>query len=110
MEGHLNNSPPIRQGYKGKRYPHQYRNRENLFPAGGDYYEFPTSNYPYHLQNSRGRVQGQPNVEGFTRTVTDQNRVIQGVMYHPEGNYTDFVRADEVYPAPRGRRGKKRRR
>lgn len=110
MEGHLNNSPPIQQGYKGKRYPHQYRNREGLFPAGGDYYEFPTSNYPYHLQNSRGRVQGQPNVEGFTRTVTDQHRTIQGVMYHPDGNPTGFVRADEVYPAPRGRRGGKRRR
>ncbi|KAF2417661.1 hypothetical protein EJ08DRAFT_703342 [Tothia fuscella] len=104
VERHLNTAPPIRVGYLGKRYPHQYRHTEEIFPQGRDYYEFPTSNYPYDRQIARGKVQGQPEIEGFTRTVTDHDRNIRGVMYHPENDRKKFVRADEVYPSRSRRR------
>lgn len=89
---------PLFPGKKGKRYPHRYKRKEGIFPPGGEYYEFPTSNYPYDAQNAHGKVPSQPNVEGFTRTVTNEHRAIQGVIYHPLGNRTGFLRADEVRP------------
>lgn len=35
---------------------------------------------------------------GFTRTITDGNKNIKGVIYHANGKRSEFERAKEVYP------------
>lgn len=67
-------------------------------------------NYPYGEQNSKGRIplRGK-GVAGFTRTITNQHRDIQGLVYHPykeAGFDNTLLRADPVYhppPPPRSR-------
>jgi hypothetical protein len=101
VERHLAAAPPIREGHGGHRYPKHFRNKEELFSGGESLFEFPTMDYPYHLQNARGHILGaEEGVAGFTRTVTNRSREIKGVIYHP---YTGkpkrsnrFVRAFEV--------------
>jgi hypothetical protein len=89
-----------------KRYPKRYNDTEQLFKEPS-LYEYPTKSWPYDQQNTKGkafktvngqRVQVNPE---FTRTVTDRNKNVKGVIYHPSGNPSKFVRAKEVN---RGRR------
>lgn len=67
--------------------------------------------YPYAEQNNRGNIwvtgpDGQRQQirhdPGYTRTITDQQKVIQGVSYHPYGNLTKLVRAEEINDSRRG--------
>jgi hypothetical protein len=83
-------APPVTVDYAGKRYPHRYLNKEQLLPPGS-FYEFSSKPYPYEYQNSKGIVRKEfpenptyPD-KGYTRTITDRNKNIQGVFYHPVG-------------------------
>ncbi|GIK03848.1 hypothetical protein Aspvir_007923 [Aspergillus viridinutans] len=85
-----------------KRRPKRYNDQERLFRKGS-FYEYPTMEYPYKTQNSRGqaykivngkRIDADPS---FTRTITDRHKNVQGVIYHPEGRKSDFVRAQQIY-------------
>lgn len=73
--------------------------RETLF-------EFPTMAYPYSSQNSRGRVPDLgEGAAGFTRTITNRQREIRGVVYHPyitTGQSNQFVKAEEIYTPRQG--------
>jgi hypothetical protein len=65
-------------------------------------YEFPSHSFPYDKQNSKGKIlnpDGTKNekIKGYTRTITDRNKVIQGVVYHPYKKKSEFVRAEEIY-------------
>ena len=60
--------------------------------------------YPYHRQNAKGKVRDvSPGgtvsyvTPGYTRTITDRHKNIRGVSYHPHGDHSSFVRAEEVY-------------
>ncbi|KAL2841844.1 hypothetical protein BJY01DRAFT_249340 [Aspergillus pseudoustus] len=110
IQRHLDHSPaPTAESRKkgNKRYPKRYNDRENLFREPS-LYEYPSKSWPYNQQNAKGkaytagangqRVQVDPE---FTRTVTDRNKNVKGVIYHPEGDRSGFVRAQEVN---RGRR------
>lgn len=60
--------------------------------------------WPYEQQNVKGRVvqtaNGQRDERNarFTRTITDRNKNIKGVIYHANGKRSEFERAKEVYP------------
>jgi predicted ATPase len=60
--------------------------------------------YPYNRQNARGRITGgHPGAAKFTRTITNRDKEIKAVVYHPyreEGPDNRFLRAEEVYPTP----------
>lgn len=86
-----------------RRYPKKFHNTEKLFPHGGSYYEYPTTDYPYSGQNAKGdayrtdrqgsRVFIDP---GYTRTIADRNKNIEGVAYHPQWSRREHVRAKEI--------------
>ncbi|KIA75772.1 hypothetical protein HK57_00458 [Aspergillus ustus] len=111
IQRHMDHSPaPTDQSRKkgNKRYPKRYNDNENLFQAEPSLYEYPSKSWPYNQQNAKGRayvtgadgqrVQVDPE---FTRTITDRNKNVKGVIYHPKGDRSGFVRAEEVN---RGRR------
>ena len=83
VERHLAAAPPIRLGRGGNRFPKHYRNVGRLFPSDQSLFEFPTMEYSYHLQNARGFIPGCPGATKFTRTITNRDREIKGVIYHP---------------------------
>ena len=104
VERHLAAEPPIRPGRGGNRYPRHYRNVERLFPSDQSLFELLNMEYPCHLQNARAFIPGFPGATKFTRTITNRDREIKGVIYNPynynEKSYDKYVRAEEVYPTP----------
>lgn len=103
VERHLRSAPPPVK--RGKRYPKEHGNTEQHYNTNVQLYEYPTMNYPYSEQNSKGKVRRQSpgghvtNISpGYTRTIVDGNKTIHGVSYHPYGNLTDFERAHEIRP------------
>ncbi|KXJ95094.1 hypothetical protein Micbo1qcDRAFT_200531 [Microdochium bolleyi] len=108
---HLAVAPPPQPNYKGKKYPHVYQNKDKpvTFPAETEQLqEYIAGPYPYNKQNAKGKARigattsGQPVFAdpGYQRIVTDNNKKIKGVIYHPYvagGHDNRFVRAEEVY-------------
>ena len=110
VEYHLSNAPHPSQAKKPKRYPHRYHNYDNHYAASGSLYEYPTMDFPYENQNAKGwgkRTRADGTVETvrprYTRTITDRNKQIQGVSYHPFGDSSNLVRAEEVRSSRRRR-------
>ena len=106
---YLEAAPPT--GARGHRYPKRHRNTERHYDTEEELYEFPTMDYPYSEQNARGRVRrrspGGTFTEfspGYTRTITNANKDIQGLSYHPKDNPRRHVRAQEIYPRNSSRR------
>ncbi|RDW70676.1 uncharacterized protein DSM5745_08187 [Aspergillus mulundensis] len=111
IQRHLDASPPPTeksQRKNNKRFPKKYRDDGQINPKlfkQGSYYEYPTMSWPYNSQNAKGQgyrmVNGvRDEVEvGFTRTITDRNKNIQGVIYHPKWSRRGFVRAETMYSA-----------
>jgi hypothetical protein len=108
------------------KYPKQYNNNDKgpdgrplfknkrpkniLGQETGDaptLYEFISKEYPYSEQNSRnGKIKYKTKDEtrqmkGHTRTITDREKNIRGVVYHPKGNQLGFKRAEEIYKHPK---------
>jgi hypothetical protein len=122
IERHLQSAPPVQLGYRGGRYPHRYQNKEQLFPPGS-FYEYPSKAYPYEHQNAKGIVKPEfPDRaanykdKGYTRTVTDRNKNVQGVIYHTLGapdpvtnqrsHYGGFARAEELHSKGKNKKRK----
>jgi len=74
-------------------------------------YEYVTKSFPYDQQNSKGKLNGPDGkplaqatidtLKGHTRTVTDGNKDIHGVVYHPFSGgavNNSFRRAGEIKP------------
>ncbi|KAK1765202.1 hypothetical protein QBC33DRAFT_561024 [Phialemonium atrogriseum] len=110
VKRHLDNGPAVKVGYNGARYPHKYHNRNGpnapLFPPGS-FYEYPTKDFPYHLQNAKGKIRTPSGnhflgpaeeraMKGHTRTITDRNKSLQGVIYHHDAGSNAFMRAREI--------------
>ncbi|KAL4806921.1 hypothetical protein BDV18DRAFT_160084 [Aspergillus unguis] len=111
VQRHMDKSPlPTDRSRRvnNKRFPKRFNNTEKLFKQGS-YYEYPTLSWPYDEQNSRGKAFRMVDGERqevrvmFTRTITDRNKNIKGVVYHPEWSKTTCVRAEDIY-APKERR------
>ncbi|CAI7607910.1 unnamed protein product [Penicillium bialowiezense] len=113
VEKHLRNAPPPVQDpgsksapqilglgprQKGQRdmtRPKEFKNHDRVIPRTGHYTEYPTEDYPYDNQTARRgafkpvkTAKGNTRMEhvnpGYVRTITDQNKQIQTVLYHPE--------------------------
>ena len=103
VEQYLANAPlPPSAG--NKRYPKKFKNTENIIqnPHGIALSEYPTKNYPYN-QNSKGKAHrrspGGTQYEvdpGYIRTITDDQKNIQGVIHHPFNDHHSHVRAEEI--------------
>jgi hypothetical protein len=114
IQRHIDKAPVIDRTKAKKRnnarYPKQYQNKDKdvhgrpLFHVGTDMtlYEFPSHSFPYQKQNCRGTIlkpDGTKDdaIKGYTRTITDKDKVIQGVVYHPYGKKRDLARAQEFF-------------
>src|SRR3569833_471672 len=91
LQNHLAVAPapihPTDPKYRKKKYPHVYENKEKLFPlATSTLYEYPSKSYPYHNQNAKGVARtntGTAVDPEYIRTITNRDKQIQGVIYHP---------------------------
>lgn len=117
IQRHLNKAPIIHPEVKtkknSKRYPKKYNNRETVPGSQAQYklfqvdtaltlYEFPAKSFPYDQQNSQGKTKNKTReesreIKGHTRTITDRQKNIKGVVYHPRGMEKSFARAQEIY-------------
>lgn len=113
----LLNEAPYPPASGSKRRPKIYHNLENpqilpAAPAGTQHYEYPSMAYPYHDQNRDGKVPLRDSMGNvikdstgktvnlspeYTRTLTDQHKRIQAVVYHPYNKYKAFVVAKKVF-------------
>lgn len=75
--------------------PKEFKNHDRVIPRTGHYTEYPTEDYPYDNQTAKKgafrpvkTAKGKTRLEhvkpGYVRTITDQNKHIQAVLYHPE--------------------------
>ncbi|KAL9133355.1 MAG: hypothetical protein Q9175_005465 [Cornicularia normoerica] len=118
VERHMNNAPAPIPPRKGKRYPKVHHNREEQYQTESTLYEYPTLDFPYSTQNYKGEGRstspgGTVTIVGpkYTRTITDRDKNIQGVSYHPYRDRRKFVRAEEIYTSgPSGSRSRQGRR
>lgn len=94
----LDEAPAIDPTYRGSRYPHRYNDGEGLFGTNTSLYEYPAHRYPYEHQRKNGTLKAiaKGAEKGYVRTVTDRNKNMRGVIYHPEWTRKGFERADEV--------------
>lgn len=110
VERYVIAAPPAAARGK-KRYPKRHENTEEHYDPNIEYWEYPTMDYPYSEQNSKGKARRQSPggsyteiSPGYTRTIVDSNKNIHGVSYHPHGDRSRFVRAQEIYPKQSSRR------
>nr|POF13802.1 hypothetical protein CFP56_02826 [Quercus suber] len=100
-------APPPLPRPIGQRYPKEYRNQGTQFDSrNGNIYEYPDEPYGYgDAQNARGqrKVFG-PNgrqvrvvAPGPSRAITDMDKNLQGVVYHPKIDKSRHERAPERY-------------
>ncbi|KAL3476731.1 hypothetical protein BJX99DRAFT_258065 [Aspergillus californicus] len=105
VQNHMSKSPsPTDKNRRpnNKRYPKRFNNTEKVFRQGS-YYEYPTRSWPYEKQNRDGKA---PDPTGerkfmdplFTRTITDRNKNIKGVVYRPVESRRKVVRTEDIYP------------
>ncbi|KAB5546918.1 hypothetical protein GE09DRAFT_194913 [Coniochaeta sp. 2T2.1] len=117
IQRHIDAAPPIPPGLKDKknnnRYPKKYNNKEKVPKTNAEIqlfhvdtsltlYEYPSKTFPYDKQNYKGGIYGMTaeqsrREKGHTRTITDRNKTIKGVIYHPQGDPKGFNRAQEIY-------------
>ncbi|KAF2218275.1 hypothetical protein BDZ85DRAFT_286473 [Elsinoe ampelina] len=84
---------------KSRGFPHRYHDGEGLFGTNTSLYEFPAQKYPYERQTRGGHAigpDGKRVPKGYARAITDRDKNIRGVIYHPEDDRHGFRRADEV--------------
>ena len=116
VERHLERAPRPIPAKKGKQYPKVYKNSEKHYNTGSTLHEYPTLDFPWDTQNHQGqgrRTNPDDSITfvspGYVRTITDSDKIIQGVSYHPSGDKQRYVRAEEIRRS-RGRSSKRRRR
>lgn len=119
IQQHLDKAPVITDAVREyaksahpKKYPKEYHNKEkdelgqeySLFVKGDPptFYEYISNDFPYAEQNNRGKIKDLTKDQtrakkGYTRTITDRNKNIKGVIYHPFGDENGFRRAQEVH-------------
>lgn len=75
--------------------PKEFKNYGRVIPRTGHYTEYPTMDYPYDNQTAeKGAFQARKTQKGtmvqervnpgYVRTITDQNKHIEAVLYHPD--------------------------
>ena len=94
VERHLGAAPdPIPRGKK--RYPKSYRNTDDVcFAHEGPMYEYVTKEKARRTDPDGIRRSISP---GYIRTITDDQKRMLGVVYHPEYNRKKLVRAEDIY-------------
>lgn len=87
---------PRHRGPRDMTRPKEFQNHGRVIPRTDCYTEYPTMDYPYDNQTAKkggfvphktpkGKTIMKPVDPGYLRTITDQNKHIQGVLYHPHG-------------------------
>lgn len=117
VERHINNAPAPIPLPKGKRYPKVHKNKEKHYKSNSTLYEYPTLDFPYATQNYKGtgrRISPGGSVtyvdQGYTRTITDSRKTVLGLSFHPLNSTSDFLRAQEIYPAKSKSKSRSKRR
>ena len=86
---------PRHRGPRDLTRPKEFQNHGRVIPRTDCYTEYPTKDYPYHNQTpKKGGLVSQKTPKGktimksadpgYVRTITDQDKHIQAVLYHPD--------------------------
>lgn len=85
---------PRKRGRKDLTRLKEFRNYGHVIPRTDHYTEYPTMEYPYHNQTARsggfvpqktpkGKTIMTAVDPGYVRTITDDKKHVQAVLYHP---------------------------